>query len=1715
VNDEIALSEFDGQQDSFEENSFGGISFGGISRPALRPWSTPPGPPRSERGLGAPRVDRSYSEPLSGVVEGTGENVRPGIHRIFAFRAIDHVDGDKQANQPHRVRRGITSAVALVSMCAMGLPALAVMPNRAAAPSRPGVALPSHAVSQSERTSLSAAIGARVRAYDVQRTASGFVARGGGLTAHLGRTLDAIDSRHTSLSFSDVGLGRGTATQWTSVTSDDANANRVTYLRGALREWYSAGPLGIEQGFTITHRPTGVGQLVVTLPYRGVLRARLDGSTLQFLNARGQVAIDYAGLTAIDARGRRLPVQLGLLARRVLLRVDDANADYPIRIDPLIETVISVIPGDETGGSGFGASVALSTSGNIAVVGGPYDDNGLGAAWIYEQSGGGAGSWFETAKLTAPTSGPDAQIANSYAEADGGGFGWSVALNGAGTEAVIGSFADDNYAGAAWVYTNADSTWSEQAELLAPTTGPDASIGPIPAFGVSVALSSDGTTALIGGEGDGFVGPGDETVGAAWVFTESSSVWSEQAKLTAPTTGLDTESGGGQFGFSVALAGPSSALTALIGAPDDSDSVGAAWVYTGSGSSWSEVDKLTAPTTGGDAELGDASFGNAVALSSSGDVALIGGPNDGSADADDGAAWVFSNGGTGWAEQAKLTAPTSGTDTAAAGGGIGWDVAFSSNGTIALLGANDQGSDAGAAWEFQSSGASWNELDELTGANDSGDSTASSWNSGVALSSDGQTALYGTGDNEDTGEVSIAEPVLFSSPALLYGVLSAGDSATETLTVSNGGAAALDIGTLLVEGTQGSSFTIVDDGCSGQDLPVGGACEVSVTFEPVDPGADTAYYANLEVPDNLSSSPQLVPLIGNGALPSIAFSPSPVAFGSDSESVPSGTTVSQNLTISNPDNLLPGPGELHLGALELSGAQSSSFSLSDDTCSNQTLGPGQTCTVSVSFSPSTSGTYYAMVSVADNAASSPQSVQLTGVSGSSPVTATATPGSLSFSTESTQDVTVTNTSGSGALFVGTPTISGTNAANFSERSDCTASVAPGDSCTIAVSYRVAAGTHTAELQIPDDSTTSPHDVSLTGVGGLQDIVGFVYDGAGTSPVPLAGASIRACPFADPSSPSCVGIVTAADGSFDVPGLFPGSEWALETDPPVSSSAPDASSLSPADANVIVGLTGPVTQDFTLSPATPLSGGLSFDGQTSGVPVFGYNEPFNYSVPLKIPLTGTPNGTLLFSGFTATIEGAESANPADVTYQAAMILFAAHYNASGKINDVSPPELFPINCESSAAQLAGCANMSGIPTGGGGGGDGDSASLSAHAQPRLIDDLGCAPPPGLKPTKVEYGKNANGEVTRTSTWADGSSRTEVLMPQLQLPNFQGSHPWANTAVNTANAAINATPAGWYNTFSGSTNAAINFGSAGSAPSSSWTSPSWQVSSQLLGSKLHGPVAVLYNLATGYVTSELNASQPTTVTTSTFSTGCAVAYADPSGTVRSTTGIPLEDATVTLRRSETASGRLSVVPNGSAIMSPANRRNPSRTNALGGYGWDVVPGYYEIAAEHTGCKSMHASSAVSPLLPVPPAQTGVNLELTCPGLHQSPIAMTVILAHGKGHFSQYDLEAKLVGSSASKPQGVVTFYEKGKEVGSVLVTPSSGDAILTLGSAPKDMKVEYSGDYYYEPVTMRIVDFSATSESVVAHRTSSVSPLSIRSSGRGWRIVSDGPMAVEMK
>jgi hypothetical protein len=210
--------------------------------------------------------------------------------------------------------------------------------------------------------------------------------------------------------------------------------------------------------------------------------------------------------------------------------------------------------------------------------------------------------------------------------------GFSVALSADRRTAIVGGPGDDLHTGAAWVFT-LGTTWTQQGnKLVGSTVGTS---GPSDQ-GYSVALTADGNTALIGGPTN------NGNVGAAWVFTRTNGVWTQQG---GKLVGSDVN-GNAQFGWSVALSADGN--TALIGGPSDNIGFGAAWVFIRSGdpAGWFQQGAKLVGTTNTSSDNNPLQ-GNSVALSADGDFALVGAP---AFDNQVGAVWAFSRNNGVWTQ---------------------------------------------------------------------------------------------------------------------------------------------------------------------------------------------------------------------------------------------------------------------------------------------------------------------------------------------------------------------------------------------------------------------------------------------------------------------------------------------------------------------------------------------------------------------------------------------------------------------------------------------------------------------------------------------------------------------------------------------------------------------------------------------------------------------------------------------------------------------------------------------------------------------------------------------------------------------------------------------------------------------------------------------------------------------------------------------------------
>jgi len=535
-------------------------------------------------------------------------------------------------------------------------------------------------LSPAARASISSALGADDSAYRVRLAPTGFQASNPaqymGAAFERSRVLLSTHTLTLGIDLSAIGYGDARR-ELAAAAAVRAKQNRVTYSYAGLGEWYANGPFGVEQGFTIARAPAGRAgqQLTLAMSLSGNARVALaQGGQSAIARGSGGEELRYGGLRASDANGRALRTWLTLAGHTLLLHVQTTGASYPLKVDPLIEDrpEKELIGKEATAHGRFGMSVALSGDGATALVGAPWENGGEGGAWVFTR---GANGWKQ--------SGPELTIPAADAKAGD-----------CGNETAEESEAEGE--------NGSEGEESDECR-----------------FGRAVAVNGDGSMLVIGAP------RADSDDGAVWLYkreeTSTGTEWAQAAELANPAGSSSW------FGRSVAVS--ASGETVLVGAPQWGGRTGGqAWVFTQTSSGWQ-------PTGGpliGQGAQNEGSFGRSVALSADGETALIGAPG---IESTQGAAWVFTNSGSGWSGH--------GTRLLGGGGeaehGFGSSVALSGDGATALVGAPRDQSDLGAAWVFADSGSGWSEQAMLSGQGQAGEELGA----GVALSGDGTHALVG------------------------------------------------------------------------------------------------------------------------------------------------------------------------------------------------------------------------------------------------------------------------------------------------------------------------------------------------------------------------------------------------------------------------------------------------------------------------------------------------------------------------------------------------------------------------------------------------------------------------------------------------------------------------------------------------------------------------------------------------------------------------------------------------------------------------------------------------------------------------------------------------------------------------------------------------------------------------------------------------------------
>jgi Abnormal spindle-like microcephaly-assoc'd, ASPM-SPD-2-Hydin/NHL repeat len=284
-------------------------------------------------------------------------------------------------------------------------------------------------------------------------------------------------------------------------------------------------------------------------------------------------------------------------------------------------------------------------------------------------------------------------------------------------------------------------------------------------------------------------------------------------------------------------------------------------------------------------------------------------------------------------------------------------------------------------------------------------------------------------------------------------------SAPQNIVVTNFGSLPLDISNIGI-----TSGFLQSSGCSNS-LPGGSNCPIAVTFAPVATGTQSG---TLTIADNAFTGTQTVALTGTGTAPVAGVSPASLAFQSQLINTTSG---GQLVFLSN-----TGTGPLtFLG----SGIAVSGDFAQTNNCGGS-LAPATSCGITVTFTPTVTGSDAGTLTVNSNGAA--LIVSLMGTGASTAPSVTATPESLDFSTQliktksPAQTVTFTN-SGTTSVTLTSTTVSG----DFAKIGSCAPSLGAGKSCTLSVTFTpTVAGTRAGALTFTLSSGSVT--VALTGTG---------------------------------------------------------------------------------------------------------------------------------------------------------------------------------------------------------------------------------------------------------------------------------------------------------------------------------------------------------------------------------------------------------------------------------------------------------------------------------------------------------------------------------------------------------------------------------------------------------------------------------------------------------
>lgn len=406
-------------------------------------------------------------------------------------------------------------------------------------------------------------------------------------------------------------------------------------------------------------------------------------------------------------------------------------------------------------------------------------------------------------------------------------------------------------------------------------------------------------------------------------------------------------------------------------------------------------------------------------------------------------------------------------------------------------------------------------------------------------------ALGGTGALPPTPVIGITDSVMPATDhQIAFGAVGQATTATQTVTVTNVGTAALVLGTIGNANPLATPFSFTANTCSGMTLAPNAACSLTVQFAPTTYGI---FSDTFDISSNDPNAPMVTFAVGGtGTAPGITITDS-VAPTTDLQlpfgNVAVGSTLTRGVTVTNSGNL-----NLVIGTIAGLNPLGAPFTFTTDTCSGMTLAPGTNCTLGLQFAP-TAAT--AASDTFDIPSNDPETPSVTfSVSGNGtapdiaitdtllPATDLALPFGVVAQLESvTQRITVRN-AGSANLVIGTVASANPISAPFSITSNtCSgATLGPAGTCQIAVRFGpTTTGPFADTFDIPsNDPDTGTATISLSGAGATSI----------TPLAPIAKTGQTTCWAANGTVIACAG--TGQDGELQRGVTWPAPRFVAGT-----------------------------------------------------------------------------------------------------------------------------------------------------------------------------------------------------------------------------------------------------------------------------------------------------------------------------------------------------------------------------------------------------------------------------------------------------------------------------------------------------------------------------------------------------------------------------------------